>query len=57
VLQYVLVDSKNGAYPGGLDKAELAAENVNVVDCPLIVPETGLFADEQLLVGALLSLA
>lgn len=57
VLEYVLVDSSHGTYPGGLDATELSAMGLTVVDCPLVAPETGLFLDEKLLVEALLSLA
>ncbi|MBU1247353.1 MAG: GAK system CofD-like protein [Proteobacteria bacterium] len=57
VLEYVLVDSRRGGYPGGLDKRRLAGMGIKVIDCPLVKPETGLFIDERLLVGALLSLA
>lgn len=57
VLEYVIIDSKNGRYPGGLDVEELKRTGVSVIDCPLVAPETGLFIDEKLFVGALLSLA
>ncbi len=55
-LGYVLVDSKNGDYPGGLDKRELARAGFEVIDCRLVTPESSPLVDAQLLSEVLLSM-
>jgi len=55
VLDFVLVDSRGGDYPGGVDRAAIRALGAEVIDCPLVSgPKTEI--DEQLLTQALLSL-
>lgn len=57
VLNYVLVDQKNGIYPGKLDQAFLKSVGVEMIDCPLVSPESAPYLDEKLLASVLLSLA
>lgn len=57
LLNFVLVDSKKGQYPGGLDRAEIERLGVAVIDTDLITPRSRPFFDPELLLGVLLSLA
>lgn len=57
VLQFVLWDSRNGAYRGKLDAAALGRRGVQVLDLRLITPESAPRIDPTLLAQALLSLA
>jgi CofD-related protein of GAK system len=56
VLTHVLIDSKCGAYPGGVDRGRLRRMGLNVLDLPLISSESAPLIDERLLVPVLLSL-
>jgi len=56
VLSFVLVDMKNGTYPGVLDVEKLKEWGIGVIDVPLISPEAGPYMDAQRLVPILLSL-
>ncbi len=57
VLQFVLLDSKNGEYRGRLDAAALARRGVRVLDLPLVTAGSAPRLDPTLLAQALLSLA
>jgi CofD-related protein of GAK system len=56
LLDVVLVDSKRGAYPGGLDVAAIEALGVQVLDVELITDDSTPMHDPNRLVDALLSL-
>ncbi|MFW5488628.1 MAG: GAK system CofD-like protein [Desulfovibrio sp.] len=55
LLNYVLVDSENGDYPGGLDMDAIRILGINVVDAPLVTEESAPYADPTLLAEALVS--
>jgi CofD-related protein of GAK system len=57
VLQYVLVDSRHGRYPGGLDMERISRMGLTVIDCTLIGYGPSTEIDDKFLVPALLSLA
>ncbi len=57
LLNYVLVDSRNGSYPTGLDLDAIAQMNVEVVDTSLVSSESAPRLDPALLAQALVSLA
>lgn len=57
VLNYVLVDQKNGRYVGKLDRKELAQLGIQVIDRELVSRKSGPDIDENLLLPVLLSLA
>ena len=56
-LQFVLVDSVNGEYPGGFDKARVERMGVQVIDCPLMTESSSPYFDEERLAQALLLMA
>lgn len=56
LLDFVMVDSRNGEYGGALDKSALNGMGVRVIDLPLVTAESAPLIDEQLLIPALLSL-
>jgi CofD-related protein of GAK system len=56
VLGYVLVDSRNGRYPGGLDKGAIRAQGLEVIDCALVTRQGDPSIDAEVLAGVLLSL-
>ncbi|WP_320172355.1 GAK system CofD-like protein [Maridesulfovibrio sp.] len=56
VLNFILVDSVNGIYPGGVDKNEINKLGMKVIDCELISEESAPYLDPSLLSKALLSL-
>jgi len=56
VLDHVIVDTKNGEYPGGVDKKGLKARGLSVVDCPLVSVRSAPNLDGLLLSEVLLSL-
>ncbi|MHC1699365.1 MAG: GAK system CofD-like protein [Humidesulfovibrio sp.] len=56
VLQYVLVDSKHGRYPGGLDIQRIRRLGLEVIDCTLIGYGPSTEIDDRFLVPILLSL-
>lgn len=55
-LDFVLIDSKNGGYPGGLDKKGLANLGLEIIDCPLVTKESFPLVDAQRLSEVLLSM-
>ena len=55
VLDFVLVDSRGGDYPGGLAPAAVKALGVEIIDCPLVAGGKSKI-DGRLLCEALLSL-
>jgi CofD-related protein of GAK system len=55
LLNYVLVDSENGDYPGGLDMDAIRSLGVDVVDAPLVTRDSAPYADPTLLAEALVS--
>lgn len=57
VLQYVLVDSRHGRYPGGLDLERIRRLGLEVIDCTLIGYGSSTEIDDKFLVPVLLSLA
>lgn len=56
VLDFVILDRKNFKYAGELDETLMQQKGIQVIDCPLISPETYPCIDEKLLVPILLSL-
>ncbi|MEW5912457.1 MAG: GAK system CofD-like protein [Thermodesulfobacteriota bacterium] len=56
LLHYVMVDSRRGSYPQGLDKPAMAALGVQVVDAPLAGGEDPERLDPEALAAMLLSL-
>ena len=56
LLNFVLVDSTNGDYPGGLDLKALAATGVEVIDTALVSPKSAPYTNPELVLGVLLSL-
>lgn len=52
----VLIDSANGLYPGGLERARLCELGVEIVDCSLVTCDGSHRVDPQKLVQALLRL-
>ena len=57
LLGYVLVDSENGPYEGGVDKKALESLGVRVIDTTLVTRESHPYIAAELLAGVLLSLA
>ncbi len=57
LLNFVVIDSRNGRYNGGIDVPALQALGVRVLDLPLVSAQSAPLADAQLLSEALLSLA
>ncbi len=57
VLDYVIIDQRNGQYAGQLDSKRLAELGVRVIDCELVSRESAPEIDEELLLPVLLSLA
>lgn len=55
-VNFVLVDQKNGKYPGPLDKRAIQAKGAEIIDCPLVTPDSAPLLDPELLAQALLSL-
>jgi len=59
LLQFVLIDSANGDYPGGATPeavAELEAMGMTVVDAPMVSERSAPYLDEELVLQYLLSL-
>ncbi len=56
LLNFVLIDSKNGAYPRPLDLHRLRRLGVEVIDAEFITPASKPHVDERLLIELLLSL-
>lgn len=57
VLNFLLVDSENGHYSGGIPYAWLSARGIEVIDIRVIDKAAGGWYDRERLVAALLSLA
>lgn len=57
LLSAVLVDTKNGSYPGGVPYSLLDSTGIRVIDAPLVDPDKGSLADPRLLTAALLRIA
>lgn len=55
-LHFVIVDRRNGEYAGGIDDSELKRMGIEVIDCPLITPESAPLIDARQLTDALFSL-
>lgn len=56
ILNFVLVDSENISYEGGIDRNFFKARGIELIDYPLISPESAPYIDEELLLPVLLSL-
>ena len=56
LIQHVLVDRDAGAYPGGLDVAEIEALGVPVLSAPLVDPARPGRVDGHRLTEALISM-
>lgn len=56
VLNFILLDSANGIYPGGVCKKEIQKSGIRVIDCALVSEESAPLIDQKLLSQALLSL-
>jgi CofD-related protein of GAK system len=57
VLDYILLDEKNGKYPGHLDREALARRGIRVINCRLVSMRSQPYIDEKMLAPILLSLA
>ena len=57
LLNYVIIDSKNGEYEGKIDKCLLKKMGIEVIDMPLVTSEASPYIDPKALVPLLLSLA
>lgn len=57
LLNFVLIDSKNGNYSSALSQDHLDAMGVRLIDTNLITEKSAPYYDSELLAGALLSLA
>ena len=55
-LGFVLIDSKNGNYPGGLDKKKLDRMGLETIDCQLVTREHSPLVDAHRLSEVLLSM-
>ncbi|NJL59258.1 MAG: hypothetical protein HC887_06020 [Desulfobacteraceae bacterium] len=49
-------DTRNGSYAGKSDKKKLAADSIEVIDLPLITPDSRPYVDAKTLLAFLLSL-
>ncbi len=57
VLNYILLDERNGNYPGALDKDALARRGIQTIGCRLVSMRSRPYIDEKMLVPILLSLS
>jgi CofD-related protein of GAK system len=57
LLNFVLIDSKNGNYDSALSQDHLDAMGIRLIDTNLITEKSAPYYDSELLAGALLSLA
>ena len=57
VLNYILLDERNGNYPGALDQDALARRGVQTISCRLVNMRSQPYIDEKMLVPILLSLS
>jgi len=56
VLNFVLMDREKGNYSGELNEKSLICADIQILDLPLVTPQSHLYIDEKLLASALLSL-
>ncbi|MCP4471371.1 MAG: hypothetical protein GY815_11925 [Gammaproteobacteria bacterium] len=56
LLNFVLIDSKNGVYPSRLSEGTMKELGVQVVDTPMVSKQSAPYYDAALLANALLSL-
>ncbi|QTA93637.1 GAK system CofD-like protein [Desulfonema magnum] len=57
VLNFVMLDKKNGRYSGKLDEKKIRQMGVEIIDCPLISLKSAPYIDEKHLIPIMLSLA
>lgn len=57
LLNGILVDRKNGSYPGGIDERRVREMGIELIDHPLVTRRSTPLIDEKRLTPALLSLA
>ncbi len=57
VLNYILVDERNGNYPGRIERDALARRGIHMINCRLVSLRSQPYIDEKMLVPILLSLA
>ena len=57
VLNYILIDERNGNYPGQLDRDDLAQRGITTISTRLVSMRSQPYIDEKMLVPILLSLA
>jgi CofD-related protein of GAK system len=57
LLNFILLDEKNGNYPGRLDKDAIRRRGIKIIDCRLVTMRSRPYIDEKMLVPVLLSLA
>ncbi|MBG0788951.1 MAG: GAK system CofD-like protein [Desulfovibrionaceae bacterium] len=55
-LDFVLIDSKNGEYPGGIDRNGLDRLGLTIIDCELVTGDSAPLVDAQRLSEVLLSM-
>lgn len=56
VLNFVIIDKKNGNYIGKADEKALNKIGIKIIDTPLVSPESHPYIDEKLLIPVLISL-
>jgi len=56
VLNFILIDEENGNYNGKIDKNIFPGLGIEIINMPLVSPETYPYIDEKLLVPVLMSL-
>jgi len=56
IVNFVVIDSKNGSYQGSIDKENLKKMGIEVIDCRLVSERSAPLIDEELLLPVLLSL-
>jgi len=56
-VNFLLMDLASGHYPGPLDKRFILAHGVEIIDCPLVTPQSAPLLDPQKLAETLLSIA
>ncbi len=56
MLNFVLIDTRNGAYPSSLSAGRMAELGIQIIDVPLISKVSAPLYDAEMLVAALLSL-
>jgi len=56
LVSYVLIDRKNGNYPGGIDDDYFARQGIRLIDSPIISSTSKPFIDENMLLPVLLAM-